>query len=126
MHPEKQYLGLIKNIINRGIVTPSRNANTLNLIGTMSKYSLQNNTMPILTTKKVAWKTCSSLAFRDAWSIAISKKYILVVWVGNFKGKGNSSFVGRTGAGPLLFSILDAIDTEKNWKVSKLFKTHKI
>jgi thymidylate synthase len=58
MHPEKQYLGLIKNIINRGIVTPSRNANTLNLIGTMSKYSLQNNTMPILTTKKVAWKTC--------------------------------------------------------------------
>lgn len=58
MHPEKQYLGLIKNIINRGILIQSRNGNTLNLIGTMSKYSLQNNTMPILTTKKVAWKTC--------------------------------------------------------------------
>ena len=58
MHPEKQYLNLIKNIISNGSITPSRNGNTVNTIGTMSKYSLENNTIPILTTKKVAWKTC--------------------------------------------------------------------
>ena len=58
MHPEKQYLNLIKHIINNGSLTKSRNGNTINTIGTMSKYSLKNNTMPILTTKKVAWKTC--------------------------------------------------------------------
>ena len=58
MHPEKQYLNLIKNIISNGSATPSRNGNTVNTIGTMSKYSLENNTIPILTTKKVAWKTC--------------------------------------------------------------------
>ena len=58
MHPEKQYLNLIKNIILNGSITPSRNGNTVNIIGTMSKYSLENNTVPILTTKKVAWKTC--------------------------------------------------------------------
>ena len=58
MHPEKQYLNLIKYIIKNGSLTKSRNGNTINTIGTMSKYSLKNNTMPILTTKKVAWKTC--------------------------------------------------------------------
>lgn len=58
MHPEKQYLNLIKNVISNGSITPSRNGNTVNTIGTMSKYSLENNTIPILTTKKVAWKTC--------------------------------------------------------------------
>jgi thymidylate synthase len=58
MHPEKQYLNLIKNIISNGSITQSRNGNTVNIIGTMSKYSLENNTVPILTTKKVAWKTC--------------------------------------------------------------------
>ena len=58
MHPEKQYLNLIKHIINYGTLTKSRNGNTINTIGTMSKYSLKNNTIPILTTKKVAWKTC--------------------------------------------------------------------
>ena len=58
MHPEKQYLNLIKYIIKNGSLTKSRNGNTINTIGTMSKYSLKNKTMPILTTKKVAWKTC--------------------------------------------------------------------
>ena len=58
MHPEKQYLNLIKYIIKNGSVTKSRNSNTINTIGTMSKYSLKDNTIPILTTKKVAWKTC--------------------------------------------------------------------
>jgi len=58
MHPERQYLNLIKNIIKNGSKTTSRNGTTLNIIGTMSKYPLTNHTMPLLTTKKVAWKTC--------------------------------------------------------------------
>ena len=52
MHPEKQYLNLIKNIISNGSITQSRNGNTVNIIGTMSKYSLENNTIPILQLKK--------------------------------------------------------------------------
>lgn len=58
MHPERQYLNLINQIINHGSNTKSRNANTLNIIGTMCKYPLHDNTIPLLTTKKVAWKTC--------------------------------------------------------------------
>lgn len=58
MHPEIQYLNLVKNIIINGCKTKSRNGITLNVIGIMCKYNLSNNTLPLLTTKKVAWKTC--------------------------------------------------------------------
>jgi penicillin-binding protein 1C len=108
------------------LISPESAFLTLDILKDNPAPNNLNFDVRYLKKNEVAWKTGTSWAFRDAWSIAISKKYILVVWVGNFKGKGNSSFVGRTGAGPLLFSILDAIDTEKNWKVSKLFKKHNL
>ncbi|MEJ2610212.1 MAG: penicillin-binding protein 1C [Candidatus Thiodiazotropha sp.] len=58
----------------------------------------------------VAWKTGTSFAFRDAWAVAVSKEHVLAVWIGNFNGRGNPAFIGRTAAGPLLFSILDRLD----------------
>ena len=86
MHPEKQYLNLIKHIINYGTLTKSRNGNTINTIGTMSKYSLKNNTIPILTTKKVAWKTCLKelLWFINGdTSNKTLKKQNVKIWNGN-------------------------------------------
>jgi len=55
---------------------------------------------------QVAWKTGTSYAFRDAWAVGISGDYVVAVWVGNFSGEGNPTFIGRTAAGPLLFDIL--------------------
>jgi penicillin-binding protein 1C len=57
----------------------------------------------------VYWKTGTSYAFRDAWSIAIFGPYVLGVWVGNFDGSGDPAFVGRKAAAPLLFEMVDAI-----------------
>ena len=57
----------------------------------------------------VYWKTGTSYAYRDAWSIAIFGDYLLAVWVGNFDGRGNPAFVGRDAAAPLLFRIIDAV-----------------
>ncbi|MGH8047727.1 MAG: penicillin-binding protein 1C [Chthoniobacterales bacterium] len=57
----------------------------------------------------VCWKTGTSHAFRDAWSVAAFDHYVLAVWVGNFDGSGNPEFVGRTCAGPLLFQIIDRL-----------------
>lgn len=67
----------------------------------------------------VAWKTGTSWAFRDAWSIGISGSYVVLVWVGNFDGKGNNNFIGRTAAGPLLFSIFEAINSQQSWRVDQ-------
>ena len=57
----------------------------------------------------VYWKTGTSHGFRDAWSIAIFDHYVLGVWVGNFDGRGNTSFIVRTASGPLLFQIIDTL-----------------
>jgi penicillin-binding protein 1C len=57
----------------------------------------------------VYWKTGTSMGFRDAWSIAVFDHYVLAVWVGNFDGRRNAAFVGRTCAGPLLFQMIDAM-----------------
>lgn len=67
---------------------------------------------------EVAWKTGTSWAFRDAWAVGISADYVLAVWVGNFDGKGNSSFIGRDAAGPLFFKILETITPAEGWRVS--------
>ena len=61
-------------------------------------------------TPKYAWKTGTSFAFRDALSAGIGNKHILVVWVGNFDGSANPSFIGRQAAAPLFFNIFKALN----------------
>ena len=58
---------------------------------------------------KYAWKTGTSFAFRDALSVGIADKYILVVWLGNFDGSANPNFIGREAAAPLFFNIMRAL-----------------
>lgn len=57
----------------------------------------------------VYWKTGTSMGFRDAWSVAVFDHFVLAVWIGNFDGRRNAAFVGRTCAGPLLFQVIDAM-----------------
>jgi len=58
MHDENQYLNLISDIINEGEMIVGRNGLTKTVFGSAMHFSLENNTLPLLTTKKVAWKTC--------------------------------------------------------------------
>jgi penicillin-binding protein 1C len=58
----------------------------------------------------IAWKTGTSWGFRDAWSAGVVGPYVLVVWIGDFSGKGNPSFVGIDAAAPLFFRIADALN----------------
>lgn len=58
----------------------------------------------------VAWKTGTSWGFRDAWSVGVVGPYVLAVWIGNFGGEGNPSFVGVDAAAPLFFRIVDALN----------------
>ena len=65
------------------------------------------------TNRPVYWKTGTSFAFRDAWSIGIVGPYVLAVWVGNFDGEGNPAFVGVDAAAPLMFDIIDAMHAQE-------------
>jgi thymidylate synthase len=57
-HEEYQYLSLVENILENGTWEESRNGRTKSIFGNMMRFSLKNGNIPILTTKKTAWKTC--------------------------------------------------------------------
>ena len=53
---EYQYLNLLKEILERGYLENTRNGITKSIFGYSMRFSLKDNVIPILTTKKVAWK----------------------------------------------------------------------
>lgn len=57
-HDENQYIALLDDIINHGDMVDGRNGKTLTVFGSSMHFSLENGELPLLTTKKVAWKTC--------------------------------------------------------------------
>jgi len=58
LHPENQYLQLIKEILEKGSLEETRNGKTKSIFGYSMRFSLKDGELPLLTTKKVAWKTC--------------------------------------------------------------------
>jgi thymidylate synthase len=57
-HEEYQYLNLLKDIIDHGSHEQGRNGAVLTAVGSAMHFSLEDGKIPILTTKKTAWKTC--------------------------------------------------------------------
>ena len=57
-HEEYQYLNLIKHIVAKGTMENGRNGNALTVFGGAMHFDLNDGKIPLLTTKKVAWKTC--------------------------------------------------------------------
>ena len=57
-HEENQYLDLIRRIVDTGTLEEGRNGKVYSVFGNMMRFSLKDGTIPLLTTKKLAWKTC--------------------------------------------------------------------
>jgi thymidylate synthase len=55
---ESQYLTLISKIITNGFLEKGRNGNTVSLFGEHMRFSLADNKIPLMTTKKLAWRSC--------------------------------------------------------------------
>jgi thymidylate synthase len=55
---ETQYIQLIQTILEKGSLETTRNGEVLSIFGYSMRFSLSNGKIPLLTTKKVAWKTC--------------------------------------------------------------------
>jgi thymidylate synthase len=58
IHEEYQYLELIERILKTGSLETTRNGTTKSVFGNMMRFTLRDGTLPLLTTKQVAWKTC--------------------------------------------------------------------
>lgn len=56
-HDENGYLNLVKDVMENGHWIEGRNGRTKEVFGRMLRFSLKDNTFPLLTTKKMSWKT---------------------------------------------------------------------
>jgi penicillin-binding protein 1C len=95
------------------LISPEASFLTLKMLS--ENPSLDKKLPTILKIKSnypVYWKTGTSYAFRDAWSVGIFGPYVLAVWIGSFDSQSNPAFVGRKAAAPLFFEIIRSI--EKN------------
>jgi len=55
---EYQYLNLLQDILDNGTWEEGRNGKTKSIFGESMRFSLKDGKIPIITTKKTAWKTC--------------------------------------------------------------------
>jgi len=62
-----------------------------------------------VVTSRFAWKTGTSSAYRDAWTVAWNPEYAIGVWCGHKRGGfGDKSLVGAKAAAPV------------GWKIARL------
>ena len=66
------------------------------------------------SSKPIAWKTGTSFGFKDGWTVGVTPKYAIGVWVGNADGEGRPGLTGLQAAAPLLFEILNTLP-ESGW-----------
>lgn len=59
--------------------------------------------------QKVAWKTGTSFGFRDAWSVGVTPRYVVGVWVGNATGEGRPGLTGVEVAAPVMFDVFSSL-----------------
>ena len=61
------------------------------------------------SSKKIAWKTGTSIGFRDGWAVGVNPDFAVGVWVGNADGEGRPGLVGTETAAPILFDIFSLL-----------------
>lgn len=86
---------------------------TLDILKDIGQPGFNYNMANLNSRLPVYWKTGTSSSFRDSWAIGIFGKYVLAVWVGDFKGNTRGTFIGVKTAAPLFFNIINAIVDKK-------------
>ncbi len=57
----------------------------------------------------IAWKTGTSYAHQDAWSVGYTPEFTIGVWIGNFDATPAKGLSGSSVAAPLLFDVFQAV-----------------
>ena len=125
-HPDLQYHNLIRNVIGNGELKKTRNGATVSLFGQQMIFGLQNNYIPLLTTKKMAWKTCirELLWFisGDTDNQTLTDQNVKI-WNGNaseeFKKSRGLNYKNKGDLGPIYMDTNGVISTP-NIKIVKV------
>ena len=65
--------------------------------------------MDFATGRRIAWTTGTSWGNRDAWSVGVTRDWIVAVWVGNSDGEGRAGMTGVAYASPVMFDVFSAL-----------------
>ncbi|MDR1834235.1 MAG: penicillin-binding protein 1C [Fusobacteriaceae bacterium] len=57
----------------------------------------------------ISWKTGTSYGRKDGWACGVTPEYTVIVWTGNFTGKGNPNLSGIVSGGRLLFNVFNEL-----------------
>ena len=82
---------------------------TFDAMRKLERPDTEGNWESFKSSQKIAWKTGTSFGFRDAWSIGVTKDYVVGVWVGNADGEGRPGLIGVETAAPILFDIFRSL-----------------
>ena len=68
-----------------------------------------------VVTSRFAWKTGTSSAYRDAWTVAWNPEYVIGVWCGHKRGGfGDKTLVGAKAAAPVCWKIARQLYPQDN------------
>lgn len=95
-------------IVSHQILSPEAAFLTLSMIRDIPAPGMSRR-HGISRDRPVYWKTGTSHGFRDAWAVAVFDRYVLGLWIGDFRGAGNASFVAREATAPLLFDMIGSL-----------------
>jgi thymidylate synthase len=127
---DEQYIDLLKDILNNGVEKNTRNGKTLSVFGRSIRYKFKDGKFPLLTTKKMAFKTMvvELLWFlRGETNIKFLLDYDCHIWDGdaykNWFKNGRSEFEEFADH---MFMDEDALGEEKFHKITKEWFINKI
>jgi penicillin-binding protein 1C len=89
-------------------------AYTLKAIADSKRMGDNGDLVEFSKNQTIAWKTGTSFGGRDAWSIGVSGRYVIGVWIGNADGEGRNGLTGIGMASPVMFDLF-ALLPKTDW-----------
>ena len=82
---------------------------TFDALSNASRPEEEASWMDFATGRKIAWKTGTSWGNRDAWSVGVTRDWVVAVWVGNSDGEGRAGVTGVSYASPVMFDVFSSL-----------------
>jgi len=82
---------------------------TLNAMQALERPDAEGNWQQFESSRRIAWKTGTSVGFRDAWAVGVDGRYAVGIWAGNADGEGRPGLLGVMTAAPALFDIFNRL-----------------
>ncbi|MEM1123550.1 MAG: penicillin-binding protein 1C, partial [Bacteroidota bacterium] len=95
------------------VLTAAAIYQTFDAMQKVERPNSEGNWNQFESSQQIAWKTGTSIGFRDAWAVGVTPKYAIGVWVGNADGEGRPGLLGVKAAAPILFDLFDLLPSSE-------------